>query len=136
MARVYGSRRYSRPILSVETRGTTIRGTSVLVANCHPWSYLGPFPLRLAPFARFDGGLDVVIPVDMRWRLLLRYARYLLVTGGHSDGHDAHLRYLHDLDELVVRCDRPLPVQADGDDLGDFSEIRLGVVRNAARLLV
>jgi diacylglycerol kinase family enzyme len=25
----------------------------------------------------------------------------------------------HDLARLVVRCDRPLPLQADGEDLGD-----------------
>jgi diacylglycerol kinase family enzyme len=136
VARVFGSGRYSTPVLTVEAEGRSLRGTTVLVANCHPWSYLGPFPLRLAPFARFDGGLDAVIPTDMRWRHLMRYARYLLVTGGHSAGRDPRLRYLHDLDELLVRCDRPLPVQADGDDLGDFAEIRLGVVRNAARLLV
>jgi diacylglycerol kinase family enzyme len=136
VARVFGSGRYAHPVLTVEAGGTTFRGTTVLVANCHPWSYLGPFPLRLAPFARFDGGLDAVVPQDMRLRYLMRYARYLLLTGGHAAGHDPVLRYLHDLDELVVRCDRPLPVQADGDDLGDYSEIRLGVVRNAARLLV
>jgi len=136
VAKVYGSGRYAHPVLTVEAGGESLRGSSVLVANCHPWSYLGPFPLRLAPFARFDGGLDAVVPHDMRWRQLPRYARYLLVTGGHSAGHDRDLRYLHDVDELVVRCDRPLPVQADGDDLGDHDEIRLGVVRNAARLLV
>ena len=25
----------------------------------------------------------------------------------------------HDLDSFEVRCDRPLPLQADGEDLGD-----------------
>ena len=33
-------------------------------------------------------------------------------------------------------CERPLPVQVDGELLGEFDLIELGVVRDAARLLV
>ena len=43
---------------------------------------------------------------------------------------------LHDLDRATVRCDRPMPVQVDGELLGEFDLIELGVVRDAARLLV
>lgn len=33
-------------------------------------------------------------------------------------------------------CERPLPVQVDGELLGEFDLLELGVVRDAARLLV
>ena len=35
-----------------------------------------------------------------------------------------------------MRCDEPLPAQADGDDLGDVTELHLGVIRDGAELLV
>ena len=112
------------------------RGVSVFAANVHPWSYLGPFALKLAPRATFEGGLDVVVPSDMRRRHLPRYATQLLVTGSQARRPDKLLAYLHDVDDVRVPCSRPLPMHADGDDLGDVEEAVFGVARNAARILV
>jgi diacylglycerol kinase family enzyme len=42
----------------------------------------------------------------------------------------------HDLDRIVVRCDVPLPLQADGEDLGDVSEATFEAVRDAVSVLV
>ena len=112
------------------------RGVSVFVANVHPWSYVGPFALKLAPRATFEGGLDVVVPADMRRRHLPRYATQLLVTGSQAYRTDRLLAYLHDVDEVRVTCARPLPLHTDGDDLGDVDEAVFGVVRDAARILV
>jgi diacylglycerol kinase family enzyme len=112
------------------------RGVSVFAANVHPWSYLGPFALKLAPRATFEGGLDVVVPSDMRRRHLPRYATQLLVTGSQARRPDRLLAYLHDVDGVRVSCNRPLPMHADGDDLGDVEEAVFGVARNAARILV
>ena len=64
------------------------RGVSIFVANVHPWSYVGPFPLKLAPLATFEGGLDVVVPSDMRRRHLPRYATQLLLTGSQAHRPD------------------------------------------------
>ena len=44
--------------------------------------------------------------------------------------------YLHDVDEVRVTCPRPLPLHADGDDLGDVEVALFGVARDAARILV
>jgi diacylglycerol kinase family enzyme len=127
---------YREPQLDVfVSEHEVVRGVSIFVANVHPWSYLGPFPLKLAPRATFEGGLDVVVPSDMRRRHLPRYAMQLLVTGSQARRPDRLLAYLHDVDELRVSCGRPLPLHADGDDLGDVDEAVYGVVRNAARIL-
>ena len=42
----------------------------------------------------------------------------------------------HDLDRIQVRCDRPLPVQADGEDLGDFDNVVFEARRDAVSALV
>jgi diacylglycerol kinase family enzyme len=137
VVRTYLSRSYAQPLLTVEAPGLEpFRGASVVVANTHPWSYVGPRPLQIAPRARFERGLDVVVPRALDLRFAATLLRYALVTGGHAAGRDPRVRYLSDVGELTVRCDRPLPAEADGDDLGDVSEVRLGVEREGARLLV
>jgi diacylglycerol kinase family enzyme len=42
---------------------------------------------------------------------------------------------LHDADSLTVRADRPLPLQADGEDLGDATEVVLEAERDAVTVL-
>jgi diacylglycerol kinase family enzyme len=129
--------RYRRPLLTVEVPDREpIRGASALIANTHPWSYVGKRPLHVADRATFEGGLDIVIPNDFRRRHAMRLFRYAFLTGKHADDHDQNVRYLHDVEEAVIRCDAPLPAEIDGDDLGDLSEARLTVVREGARLLV
>jgi diacylglycerol kinase family enzyme len=128
---------FREPLLEVWLDGKLVaRGVSVFAANVHPWSYLGPIALKLAPRATFEGGLDVVVPRDMRRRHLPRYAMQLLLTGSQARRADKLLTYLHDVDGVHVVCSRPLPMHADGDDLGDVEEADFGVARDAARILV
>ena len=42
----------------------------------------------------------------------------------------------HDLDRIEVRCDRPLPLQADGEDLGDVDTVVFEARRDAVSVLV
>ena len=42
----------------------------------------------------------------------------------------------HDLDRIVVRCDEPLPLQVDGEDLGDVTEAVFEAERDAVAVLV
>ena len=129
--------RYRRPLLTVEIPGSEpIRGASVLIANTHPWSYVGKRPMHVADRATFDGGLNLVIPSDFRRRHAMRLFRYAFLTGKHADDHDKNVRYVHDVEEAVIRCDAPLPAEVDGDDIGDLTEARLTVVQRGARLLV
>ena len=46
------------------------------------------------------------------------------------------LAHLHDEDRIVLRADRPVPLQVDGEDLGDVSEIVLEAERDALDVLV
>ena len=108
------------------------RAAFVLVANCDPYSYAGTIPLRVAPHARFEDGIDFVAPERVRLRDVPRLLRALL----RGTGYDADVLTGHDLDRLVVRCDRPLPLQADGEDLGDVTEVVFEARRDAVAVLV
>lgn len=110
------------------------RAAFVLVSNGPAYSYAGRLPLRPAPEASFDAGLDLVAPIRLRARDLPRIARYALGGGERERARD--LLYVHDADRLEVVCDRPLPLQADGEDLGDVERALFEAERDAVTVLV
>jgi diacylglycerol kinase family enzyme len=110
------------------------RVASALVANGDPYSFVGRVSLRVAPAARFEQGLDLVAPRQLRARLLPRVAWW--VTAGRGQQRSPHVLYVHNADELRIVCDAPTPLQVDGEDLGDVLEATFEAERNALRVLV
>ena len=117
------------PSLEVEGLG---RAALVLVANCSPYSYAGALALDPMPRASFDAGLDVIAPEQLRTRDVPRFVRLLVRGRDDAQGVIA----AHDLDRLVVRCDRPVPLQVDGEDLGDVEMAVFEAERDAIVVLV
>jgi diacylglycerol kinase family enzyme len=115
-------------VLEIEGHG---RAAFALVANSDPYSYAGPLPLRLPRGARFEGGLDLLAPRVLHARHLPGALRYLL-TGRTR----IPIATLHDQERIVLRADRPLPLQVDGEDLGDASEVVLEAERDVIDVLV
>jgi diacylglycerol kinase family enzyme len=63
-----------------------------------------------------------------------RFAAYALRGRGADTAGD--VLHAHDLERLVIRCDRPLPLQLDGEDLGDVTELVVESERDALTVLV
>jgi diacylglycerol kinase family enzyme len=116
------------PVLEVDALG---RAAFVLVANADPYTYLGSLPVRVVPDARLELGLDVVAPRRVSPRTLPALVRYVF-TGRNRP---KSVLAAHDLDRFVVRCDRPVPLQADGEDLGDVTEAAFEAERNAVSVI-
>jgi diacylglycerol kinase family enzyme len=119
------------PSLMVEGLG---RAAFALVANCDPYSYLGRVPLHVAPEARFELGLDLVAPIRVGPPDVARILWWLLARPAQSRSPD--VLYAHDADELRIVCDAPLPLQVDGEDLGDITEAVFEAERDALAVLV
>ena len=132
-----GMRTFSRhrfrlePALEVTGCG---RAAFALISNGPAYSYAGPLPLRPTPQASFEGGLDLLAPTRLRARDLPRMAWY--AVGGGDRERARHLLYVHDADELEVVCDRPLALQADGEDLGDVERAVFEAERGAVLVLL
>ena len=118
---------------ALEVRGLG-RAAFVLVANTDPYTYAGPLPIHAAPEAQFELGLDLVAPAKVTTRSVPRYLRYLFRGRGQIEAKD--VLYGHDLDRIEVTCDRPLPLQADGEDLGDVTEAVFEAERSALTVLI
>jgi diacylglycerol kinase family enzyme len=119
------------PALEIAGHG---RAAFALAANADPYTYAGPLPLHVAPLARFDLGLDVVAPRRVTPAKLPRFLAYALRGRGQERARD--VAYLHDVDRVEIFCDRPLPLQADGEDLGDASQVTLEAERDAVTVLL
>jgi diacylglycerol kinase family enzyme len=116
------------PVLDVEGLG---RAAFLLVANADPYTFLGRFPVRVAPTASLEAGLDAFAPANVRPRTIARLLAYVL-TGRALPRSVLHM---HDADRISARCDRPLPLQADGEDLGDVTHVVFEAERGAVSVL-
>jgi diacylglycerol kinase family enzyme len=128
--------RYREPRATLRAEGRSERCALVIAANMHPWSYFGPLPLRAAPRAQAEAGIDILAPARLGRREAPRAARYLLLDGAPAYREIPGFAYFHDLSDARVVCDEPLPAEVDGDDIGDVVEAVLGVDRRGARFLV
>lgn len=118
---------------ALEVRGLG-RAAFALVANTDPYSYAGRVPVHVAPEARFELGLDLVAPQRVRPAALPRLLQYAFTGRGQAKAAD--VIYAHDLDRIELECDRPLPLQVDGEDVGDIESAVFEAERGAATVLV
>jgi diacylglycerol kinase family enzyme len=116
--------------LTVEGYG---RAAFIFVANGHPYTYAGPFAVTISADADFSGGLDFAAPRELvpssAPALAYKGIRGTLTT-------DPRVLSGHDLDGIEVRCDRPMPLQADGEDLGDVTKASFAAERGALDVLL
>jgi diacylglycerol kinase family enzyme len=128
-ARLVASRRGRfDPALEIRGHG---RAAFVLVANVHPYTYVKALALKIAPEVVFDEGLDFLAPVRIRPHTLPRLVRHVFTGKGRPE-----VLRGHDLDRIEVDCDAPMPLQADGEDLGDVTRAVFEAERRSISVLV
>lgn len=115
------------PMLEVEGFG---RAAFLFVANVNVYSFLKAIAIKATPGAAFEEGLDFLAPVSVTPRTLPPLL-YALASGRPARNA---LRG-HDLDRIAVTTDRPLPLQVDGEDLGDVTEAVFEAERGSISVL-
>ena len=94
------------------------RAALVLVANGRPYTYAGAVPMVVSRAAEFSAGLDFVAP---RAPTPLSVPGLLVRAFRGTLAGDDDVIAGHDVASVEVRCDEPMPLQADGEDLGDVT---------------
>jgi diacylglycerol kinase family enzyme len=118
------------PSLEVLGQG---RAAFAFVANCDPYTYAGRIPIRAAPEAQFELGLDLVAPRVVSPASIPRLITYALRGRGQATAGD--VLYAHDVDRVELVCDHPLPLQVDGEDMGDVTSALFEAERSAVVVL-
>jgi diacylglycerol kinase family enzyme len=98
-----------------------------------PYTYLGNRPMRVCPEADLDLALDLVAATSMRTLFILRTALRTLGAARHT--RSRHVLSLHDQPKIEITCDRPMPVQADGEYVGERESLTLEAVPDSLSLL-
>ncbi len=117
-----------RPSLHVGSSdpAVAVDGYFTLVMNSDPYTFVGPWPLRVAPAADRHHPLTAVAVTDMSVGSFGPVvARALLGRRGLRPGRAVAVHA--DVEELTVTATgpHPLPFQADGDHLGEASRLVL-----------
>jgi diacylglycerol kinase family enzyme len=128
---------YAEPRMHLACAGLdgSLPAMTIFVANCDPWSYAGSMPLRLAPDAEFESGLDlvaVVEPIEVQTSL----SRMISLLRPGKGSSDEAVRRFTNLERAQIVCDEKTPVQVDGELIGELTEIELGVIPRGANFIV
>jgi diacylglycerol kinase family enzyme len=126
------------PRLEAVVDGQTVPGVSAFVQNGTPYTYFGDRPIVIDEEGTLENGvlsaaiLERVSPLDLptiAWRALSRRARL-------ADHH--RLRMVAGVERFKIHSldDRPLPLQVDGDYIGQVREIDFGVAPGALKVVV
>ena len=107
---------------------------TAVCCNGRPFTYFKRFPVDVCPDATLDGGLDVFGLHRMRAGTAPRLAWALFVSGSHRRWRTS--TYRHEVSEIELRADRPMPVQVDGDYIGEFASRTISLRKDALDLLV
>jgi YegS/Rv2252/BmrU family lipid kinase len=119
-----------RFVIEVDGKPVQTRASEVIVANV---GTLGQPPFRWGPDIRPDDGtLDVCVS---KARTLLHYLALFwhVVTGRHKA--DPNVRYDKARRSVAIAAEHPLPVQADGEVIGE-TPVRIDVAPGAVHVIV
>ncbi|HUZ83600.1 MAG TPA: diacylglycerol kinase family protein [Mycobacteriales bacterium] len=104
-----------------------------IVSNTSPWTYLGRRPVILSPGASFETGLDLMALRRLRTTTTLRTVAAMF---GERGPRGRAILARHDEAEISLTAARPLPLQVDGDYLGECEQVRFRAVPNALRVVI
>jgi diacylglycerol kinase family enzyme len=125
------------PQIDVRWDGNHVAGVTLIVQNAHPYTYFNQRPVEIAEGAELDSGtiagavLRRASPVDMPsviFRALTKRARIV---------KHRQVTAFSGLEQLEARSPdgAPIPLQVDGDHIGEVAEARFGVAPGALRVV-
>jgi diacylglycerol kinase family enzyme len=125
------------PRLTVQTDAGELDGVTAIVQNGSPFTYFNERPIEIADGASLNSGAlaggvlhraNLLTMPSLAWRAFSSRAR---VAGNRQ------VTAVADASELVVRTadGRPLPLQVDGDYLGEVAEARYSVLPDALNVI-
>jgi diacylglycerol kinase family enzyme len=118
------------PRLRVEAGGRSLEGVTMVVQNADPFTYFGNRPIRVCEGATLDGGtlsfavLKRATPLEMPTLIPRIFAARSSAVLGHRQIEGVSGQRSFRVERLG---DRALPVEVDGDFVGEYDEVEYGI---------
>jgi diacylglycerol kinase family enzyme len=123
------------PTISMSVEGGETELVALaLCANAGPFTYFGKRPLHVFPHVELDEGLDVFGLTRIGTMTIPRLAWAFLVTRSHLGWSVS--RYHHDVSSVELRAATPLPVEVDGDYIGEWDQASVHLIPQALDLVL
>ena len=104
-----------------------------IVQNTRPYTYLRKRAMNLCPQAELDQGLDFIALDRLHTSTALGVVLSSFASGRHIE--NPHVLHVRDQRRIAVECDEPLPVQLDGEFVGERDRVLIQAVPNALTVL-
>lgn len=113
--------------LTVQSGPVEARGITAIVQNAEAYTFAGPRPLTIGRDVSLESHTlqATALLSGLRWRDVPAVT-YRTLSRADADRHP-RIETLPASTEVTVRCDRPMPIQLDGDYWTDLSEARFSV---------
>ena len=105
-----------------------------VVCNGRPLTYFGRFPVDACPEASLEKGLDFLGMTRIHTSTIPRIAWSVFVSRAHVGWKNS--RYVTDVMEGSLRATQPMPVQVDGDFIGEADRAMIRLIPSSLDLLV
>ncbi len=125
--------------LELEANGQKLEGVTAIAQNSRPFTYFGEIPIEICEeIGLNDGKLGVAVLKRAAQRDMIPIAARVLNSRLHA-ARSRQIDEISEVHEAVVRsvstddsgAIRPLPVQVDGDYIGEHAELHWTVEANA-----
>jgi diacylglycerol kinase family enzyme len=104
-----------------------------IVQNTSPYTYLGEREMRLCPDAMLDDRLDCIGLDKLRATTALRVVMSAFGSGRHVRRN--RVTCVKGQPRFRINCDEPLPVQVDGEFIGEHADLTVESVPDALNVL-
>ena len=104
-----------------------------IAQNTTPYTYFRSRAMRLCPDAELEGGLDLLALDSLKTRVAIPVVARAFRSARHV--RRRHAIYVEDRRQFDLRCDRPLPVQVDGEFIGEHERLLVESVPAALGVL-
>jgi diacylglycerol kinase family enzyme len=125
------------PRLTVQTADGEIEGVTAIVQNGSPFTYFQNRPIEIAEGASLDSGALAGGVLKNATLLAMPSIAFRAFSPRARVARHRQITSVEDASDLVVRSadERPLPLQVDGDYLGEVSEARYSVMPGALNVI-
>jgi diacylglycerol kinase family enzyme len=105
-----------------------------IVCNARPLTYFGRFPVDACPEASLEKGLDFLGMTKIHASTIPRIAWSVFVSRAHVRWKNS--RYITDVTQGFLRATEPMPVQVDGDHIGELDRAMIRLIPHALDVLI